>query len=103
MDKYIDKFAKEIAQLDTLSFIGLSMMLGVDFKEEDAMRDPSQIVADLLNVFSSLSISKKKEILKLCKEAIKQNKKRGGCHGQDDGASDPDGSSDKGNPDLHEV
>ena len=103
MDKYIDKFTKYLVELDTISFIGLAMVLGVDFREDDAKRDPSQIVADLLNVFNGLSNSKKKEILKLCKEAIKQNKKRGGHDGQNDGSSDSDGPDNKENPDLHEV
>jgi hypothetical protein len=103
MDKYIDKFTKYLVELDTISFVGLAMVLGVDFREDDAKRDPSQIVADLLNVFNGLSNSKKKEILKLCKEAIKQNKKRGGRNGQNDGSSDSDGQDNKENPDLHEV
>ena len=80
-DKLFEAFTAEMFKMQVVDFIGLAKILGVEIadREQDKLRPMEDIVAGILNGFTELSNTKKKEILKLCKQANKN--KRGNYNG----------------------
>ena len=72
-DKLFDSFTKELFKMEVVNFIGLAKLLGVEIaiRDQDQLRAMEDIIADILNEFMKLSNTKKKEIIKLCKQANK--------------------------------
>ena len=72
-DKLFDSFTKELFKMEVVNFIGLAKLLGVEIaiRDQDQLRAMEDIIADILNEFMKLSNAKKKEIIKLCKQANK--------------------------------
>ena len=76
-DELLDNFTKELFKMEPINFIGLAKLMSVPIANEDGdeLRKMEEIVAEILNEFDRLSNGKKKEILKICKQANKNLKK----------------------------
>lgn len=78
-DELFESFTKQVFKMNTINFIGISKLMGVKLANDtgDSLRPMEDIVADIFNAFAPLSNSKKKEIIKLCKQANKSGGKNG--------------------------
>ena len=63
-----------LQELEAIEFIGLSKLLGVKLLDEKEPRDFYVLLHDCLERFEQLSRKKRKEILKILKEAKKERK-----------------------------
>ena len=76
--KEIDKFITTITNLEPIEFIGLARVLKVKlFTEGDELkpRDFSDVFSDVLEAFSKCGRTRRREILKLTKDATKTLKR----------------------------
>lgn len=78
-----DKFAKDLFKLEPIDFIGMAYMFGVDLAEAktDEGFDVAMMATKILNRFQTLSKDKQKEMMKICKNAIKYKKQKGDQNG----------------------
>lgn len=75
----IDQLITELFKLEVIDFIGLAKLMGVEIVErnKEEVLPTEEIIANILNEFETLSNTKKKEIIKICKAANKKVKKNG--------------------------
>ena len=78
-----DKFSKDLFKLDPIDFIGMSYMFGVDLAEVKTSDgfDVAAMATKILNRFQTLSKDKQKEMMKICKNAIRNKKQKGDKNG----------------------
>ena len=70
----MDEFVKEVVKMRPIDFLGVATLLGVSLAEQDKSRDPKEIFNDIITKFETLTTKKQKEIIKLCKQANKNNR-----------------------------
>lgn len=75
--KEIDKFIDLIVKLEPIEFMGLARVLGVKLNEDDKPRDFEPVFAEVLERFSKCNRTRRHELLKLVKTAIKEVKNAG--------------------------
>lgn len=73
--KVSGEFLSLLQQLEAIEFIGISKLLGVKLLDGEKPRDFFLLLHDCLERFEGLSRKKRKEILKILKEAKKEKEK----------------------------
>lgn len=70
LKNYEEKFLRLIIKLEPLEYFGAVRLMGVTiFDENGEVRPVETMTLEAVNKFTTLSTTKKKEIIKLCKEA----------------------------------
>lgn len=69
------EFLSLLQQLEAIEFIGISKLLGVKLLDEKEPRDFYLLLHDCLERFEKLPRKKRREILKILKEAKKEKEK----------------------------
>lgn len=88
-NKISGEFLLLLQQLEAIEFIGISKLLGVRLLDDKEPRDFYILLHDCLEYFEELSRKKRKEILKILKEAKKEREKERKKNDKKDEAAAP--------------
>lgn len=88
-NKISGEFLLLLQQLEAIEFIGISKLLGVRLLDDKEPRDFYILLHDCLEHFEELSRKKRKEILKILKEAKKEREKERKKNDKKDEAAAP--------------
>lgn len=86
-NKISGEFLLLLQQLEAIEFIGISKLLDVRLLDDKEPRDFYILLHDCLEHFEGLSRKKRKEILKILKEAKKEKEKEGKKNNKKDEAA----------------